>query len=102
MGGAKAALRGTRGRAGLRIVATVLRSVVHLLPIARRSRAATEHDVGGGRRRAAPTGGGSITRTAAFHEGPRYPAKLGMRRRRPVHMAWESRSCVARSALPGG
>src|SRR5512145_2524382 len=45
---------GPSGRAGLRTVATVLRSVVHLLPIARRSPAATEHDVGGGRRRAAP------------------------------------------------
>src|SRR5512145_1909058 len=60
---------GPSGRAGLRTVATVLRSVVHLLPIARRSPAATEHDVGGGRRRVAPTGGGSITRTGALHGG---------------------------------
>src|SRR5512145_786991 len=66
---------GPSGRAGLRTFATVLRSVVHLLPIARRSPAATEHDVGGGRRRAAPTGGGSITRSGAFHGGPQRATK---------------------------
>src|SRR5512145_1128109 len=40
---------------------------------------------------------------AGFHAGPRCPAKLGRRRRRPVHMALgESRPGVARSARPGG
>src|SRR5512133_1173611 len=55
---------GPSGRARLTIVATALLRVFHLLPIARRSPAATEHDVGGGRRRVAPTGGGCAGRPA--------------------------------------
>ncbi|MGE5786059.1 MAG: hypothetical protein ACM3ZE_15790, partial [Myxococcales bacterium] len=62
---------GPSGRARLTIVATAIFGVFHLLPIARRSPAATEHDVGGGRRRVAPTGGGSTTRSGEFCAGPR-------------------------------
>src|SRR5512133_382931 len=76
MGGAMVVPQRPSDRVRLTIVATALLRVFHLLPIARRSPAATEHDVGGGRRRVAPTGGGSITRSGEFHAGPRCPAKL--------------------------
>src|SRR5512133_4125076 len=66
MGGAMVVPQRPSDRVRLTIVATALLRVFHLLPIARRSPAATEHDVGGGRRRVAPTGGGSITRQWSF------------------------------------